>query len=134
MADQMLIPRYMRALDGNDPAGAMELVEPDVSFNIVLPKGTVSGSSREDLQGYVSGRPPVVRRHNILRTTRSGDFETVYGVVTDDGLETGAFLASARISARGLLQRYLVYFDLDVRLFELDEATPAEQAEASSGS
>lgn len=125
MADHLLIPRYMGALDGNDPAGAMELVEPDVSFNIVLPQSTVSGSSREDLWGYVSGRPPVVRRHNILRSTQSGDFETVYGVVTDDGRETGAFLASARISERGLLQRYLVYFDLDIRLFDLEGGLPA---------
>lgn len=125
MDGEMLIPRYMGALDGNDPAGAMDLVEPDVSFNIFIPSGTVSGTSREELWGYVSGRPPLVRRHNILRTTRSGDFETTYGVVTDDGRETGAFLASARISEHGRLQRYLVYFNLDIRLFDLGEAPPS---------
>jgi hypothetical protein len=121
MGDDLLVSRYMRILDGNDPAEAMDLVEPDVSFNIFIPSGAVSGTSREELWGYVSGRPPVERRHNVLRTARSGDYEAVYGVVTDDGRETGAFQASARISDRGLLQRYLVYFDLDARLFDLAE-------------
>lgn len=115
----MLIPQYMANLDSGDINSAMELVEPDIEFNIVLPGRTVSGTSKEELIGYVSGRPDVVRVHNVLQTAANQDYESVYGVVTDDGKETGAFQASGRISDEGKLARYLVYFDLNVRLFEL---------------
>jgi hypothetical protein len=114
----MVIPEYMARLDGNDPRSAMDLVEPDVSFLLALPSGPIGGSSREDLWGYVSHRPAVVRRHHVTRTSVNGDFEVAYGVVTDDGVETGAFLASATLSAAGHMQRYLVYFDRSFRLVE----------------
>lgn len=117
----MLIREYMARLDGEDPRSAMELVDAEVSFLLALPAGKVSGTSREDLWGYVSHRPAVTRRHHIVRETSQGDFEVVYGVVTDDGVETGAFLASARLSAAGLMQRYLVHFDPDFRLFDAGE-------------
>lgn len=116
----MLIPQYMSNLDSGDIDAAMELVEPDIEFNIVLPGRIVSGTSKEELIGYVSGRPDVVRVHNVLQTAANKDYESVYGVVTDDGKETGAFQASGRISENGKLARYLVYFDLDIRLFELN--------------
>jgi hypothetical protein len=117
----MLIREYMARLDGDDPRSAMDLVEPDIAFLLVIPTGKVGGTSREELWGYVSRRPAVVRRHHVLRTTSDGDFESVYGLVTDDGVETGAFHASARLSPEGRMQRYLVYFDPDFRLFDAAE-------------
>jgi hypothetical protein len=117
----MLIREYMARLDSGDPRSAMDLVEEDVRFVLALPAGKVSGTTREDLWGYVSRRPPVTRRHHIIRESSHGDFEAVYGVVTDDDVETGAFLASAKLSTSGLIQRYLVHFDPDFRLFGGDE-------------
>ena len=112
----MLIREYMARLDSDDPGSAMDLVEPDVNFLLALPSGPVGGTSRSDLWGYVSHRPAVTRRHHITRVSSHGDFEAVYGVVTDDDVETGAFLASATLSPSRLMQRYLVYFDKDFRL------------------
>jgi hypothetical protein len=117
----MLIREYMARLDSEQPRSAMDLVEEDVRFLLALPAGKVGGTSREDLWGYVSRRPPVTRRHHIVRESAHDDLEVVYGVVTDDGVETGAFLASARVSAAGRMQRYLVYFDPDFRLFDAVE-------------
>jgi hypothetical protein len=117
----MVIREYMARLDSDDPRSAMDLVEPNVNFLLALPSGPVSGTSREDLWGYVSHRPAVTRRHHISRDSTHGDFEAVYGVVTDDEVETGAFLASATLSSSGLMQRYLVYFDKDYRLVDLGE-------------
>jgi hypothetical protein len=115
----MLIPQYMARLDSGDFSAAMELVEPNIQFNLFLPNTTISGNSKEELLGYVKNRPDVVRIHNVLQTAGNRAYEAVYGVVTDDGQETGAFQASGRISDNGRIERYLVYFDLDVRLFEL---------------
>ncbi|EQD83531.1 hypothetical protein [Saccharopolyspora erythraea] len=114
----MLIREYMARLDGDDPRTAMDLVEDDVSFLLALPSGPVRGTSKAELWGYVSRRPAVIRRHHIVEASSHDDFEAVYGVVTDDGVETGAFLASARLSQSGLMQRYLVHFDPEFRLFE----------------
>ncbi|WP_046470184.1 hypothetical protein [Allosalinactinospora lopnorensis] len=121
----MTIREYMARLDSEDPQSAMDLVEPHVSFLLALPSGPVSGTSREELWGYVSDRPAVTRRHHITRESSDGDFEAVYGVVTDDDVETGAFLASATLSAVGLVQRYLVYFDKEFRLVGPSEGEAA---------
>ena len=117
----MLIREYMARLDGEDPRSAMDLVEEDVGFLLAIPAGKVGGASREDLWSYVSRRPEVTRRHHIIRGSSEDDLEVAYGVVTDDGVETGAFLASVRLSPSGLVQRYLVYFDPDFRLFDADD-------------
>ncbi len=116
-----MIREYMARLDSDDPRSAMDLVEANVSFLLALPSGPVGGASREELWGYVSNRPAVTRRHHIARESSHGDFEAVYGVVTDDDVETGAFLASATVSSSGLMQRYLVHFDKDFRLVDLGE-------------
>lgn len=105
-------------LDSPTPERAMELVEDDVSFLLVLPNGPVSGSTREELWDYVARRPAVVRVHHVMRETTADDLEVVYGYVTDDDVETGAFLASVHLSPAGKMQRYLVYFDLSYRLFD----------------
>jgi hypothetical protein len=124
-----VVEQYMARLDGPDPRSGLELVEPDIEFNLHIPSGRVSGSSVAELEGYVTGRPPVVRVHNVLRAIGAGtDFEAVYGVVTDDGVETGAFLSTARISPAGRIAKYLVYFDLDIRLFNLADLPAQEQA------
>jgi hypothetical protein len=112
------IREYMSRLDSENPITALDVVEDDLSFRLALPTGAVAGSSRDELWSYVSHRPPVTRRHHITRETAAGDFEVVYGVVTVDGVETGAFLASARLSALGRMQRYLVYFDPTFRLVD----------------
>ncbi|QUH02056.1 nuclear transport factor 2 family protein [Saccharopolyspora erythraea] len=117
----MLIPEYMARLDSDDPRTAMDLVEADVGFLLALPSGPVSGTSKDELWGYVSRRPDVTRRHHIIEASSHADFEAVYGVVTDDDVETGAFLASARLSQSGRMQRYLVHFDQEFRLFGADE-------------
>jgi hypothetical protein len=81
----MVLLDYMARMDGDDPQRALECLEPDFRFLLALPGGDVTGASREDFARYIAGRAAVRRVHNILRSTVDGDFETVYGIVTESG-------------------------------------------------
>jgi len=115
----MVLAEYMARMDGEKPAEALELLEPDLRFLLALPSGRVTGQSREDFAGYIANRNPVERVHNILRHAVDGELEVVYGVVTEKGEPTGAFLSAARVSPEGRIQRYLSFFDAsDFRLID----------------
>ena len=119
----MVLLDYMARMDGDDPQRALECLEPDFRFLLALPGGDVTGASREDFARYIAGRAAVRRVHNILRSTVDGDLETVYGIVTESGRPTGAFLSAARVSPAGRLARYQSYFTTS---FELIDWSPAE--------
>ncbi|MCM3849078.1 MAG: nuclear transport factor 2 family protein [Actinomycetota bacterium] len=119
----MVIVDYYSRLDGAEPLRGLDLVEPDIEFLIALPGGEVTGSGRADLAAYISGRPPVGRRHGVLRSSVDGDLEMVYGVVTEqDGRRTGAFSGVALVSPGGLIARYQVFFHPSFSLYPQPEA------------
>jgi hypothetical protein len=114
----MLLLEYMACMDGQEPEKALELLEPDFRFLIALPGRQVTGSSRADFAAYITGRNAVERVHHVLRSAVDGDFETVYGTVTDAGALTGAFHSAAVVSANGKMARYQSFFTAAFELFD----------------
>jgi hypothetical protein len=117
----MVLTEYMARMDGQNPAEALDLLEPALHFLLALPTGNVRGESREDFAGYIANRNPVDRAHHILRRAVDGDLEMVYGIVTEQGQPTGAFLSAARISSQGRMRSYLSFFDSSFHLIELPD-------------
>ncbi|MBK1787421.1 nuclear transport factor 2 family protein [Prauserella cavernicola] len=116
----MIIEDYYARLDGPRPLDGLELVEPDVAFLFALPGHEVSGTDRDDLKAYIEGRPPVGRKHQVLRRSRDGDLEMVYGIVTEgDGRGTGSFSAVALLSSDRRVARYQAFFHPTFALFPL---------------
>jgi len=114
----MILAAYMARMDSDDPAKALECMEPDLRFLIALPGREVTGQSRDDFAGYIAGRRAVDRVHHILRSAVDGDLEMVYGVVTDGGRTTGAFQSLAVVSANGRIARYQSFFTASFELFD----------------
>ncbi|ADI12954.1 hypothetical protein SBI_09836 [Streptomyces bingchenggensis BCW-1] len=122
----MALRAYMAGMDSRYPERTLDLLEPDFRFLIALPGREVTGKSREDFAAYIAGRNPVDRAHEILRHSRDGDVETVYGVVTEGGRYTGSFLSAAVISPGGLLARYQSFFTTSFEL--VDWARPDDRS------
>jgi hypothetical protein len=113
-SNDLQLANYYSTLDGGGIAEAVSLLHEDVRYAIVLPNGAVRGFHRKDMQAYLESRPPVQRRHHLLRTARDGDTEFVYGAVTDNDTVTGRFAAVAHIDGDGLIDAYQVTFDLEL--------------------
>ena len=120
----MVIDDYFARLDGSAPLTGLELVEPDIEFLLALPDGEVTGSGRDDLGAYISGRPSVGRRHDVIRRSVDGDLEMVYGIVVEgDGRGTGAFVSVGLVSPNGLLARYQSFFHPSFTMYPLPGVT-----------
>lgn len=114
----MTLRTYMASMDSDHPERTLDLLEPDFRFLIALPGSEATGESKEDFAAYIAGRNPKDRSHEILRHSRDGDLETVYGVVTEGGRYTGSFLSAAVISPGGLLSRYQSFFTTSFELVD----------------
>ena len=113
----MVMREYMASLDAGDPDAALALMDEGMSFLLALPGGQVWGTSRADYARYLAGRQaPADRVHDVLRFAVDGDVELAYGVVTEAGRATGAFMSAARVSAQGLILSYQSFFDPTFRL------------------
>ena len=112
------LSRYYRALDDGRIDDALQLLDPDLRFVMVLPSGTRRGHGREDMGAYLGGRGVPDRAHVVIRQSRDDDVEFLYGRVTDGGTTTGRFLSSARVGADGLIVSYEVTFDTEHVLVE----------------
>src|SRR4051812_22261817 len=97
------LSRYYRALDEGRIDEALQLLDPDLRFVMVLPAGTRRGQGRGDMAGYLGSRGVDDRAHVMVRQSRDDDVEFVYGRVTDGGVTTGRFLSGARVGADGLI-------------------------------
>lgn len=126
----MALREYLASMDGQRPEQTLDLLEPDFRFLIALPGKEVTGRSREDFAAYIAGRNPVDRAHEVLRYSRDGDLETVYGVVTERGRYTGSFLSAAVVSPGGLLARYQSFFTASFELVDWTAQDPAEGSPA----
>jgi hypothetical protein len=107
------LSRYYRALDDGRIDDALQLLDPDLRFVMVLPAGTRRGQGRADMGAYLAGRGVADRAHVVLRQSRDGDVEFLYGRVTDGGATTGRFLSGARVGLDGLIASYEVTFDTE---------------------
>ena len=120
----MLIAEYFTRLDGPDPLSGLDLVEPDVEFLLALPDGQRTGQGRAALGEYIAGRPNVGRRHRVLRRSRDGDLEMVYGIVVEGaGSGTGSFVSVGLVSPAGRLARYQSFFHPEFGMYPLPVAT-----------
>jgi ketosteroid isomerase-like protein len=121
----MTMREYMASLDAGDPAGALALMADDLAFLIGLPSGTVTGTSKADFERYVGGRAaPPDRVHHVVRFAVDGDVELAYGIVTESGAPTGAFMSAARVAADGRIRRYQSFFDPSFSLVDRTEVAP----------
>jgi hypothetical protein len=114
------LSRYYGALDDGRIDDALQLLDPEVRFVMVLPAGVRRGQGRGDMGAYLGNRGVADRAHVMLRQSRDGDVEFFYGRVTDGGVTTGRFLSGARVGADGLIASYEVTFDTEHVL--VDEA------------
>jgi ketosteroid isomerase-like protein len=112
------LSRYYRALDEGRIDDALQLLDPDVRFVMVLPAGARRGHGRADMGGYLGSRGVADRAHVVLRQSRDDDLEFLYGRVTDAGTTTGRFLSGARVGPSGLIVSYEVTFDTEHVLVE----------------
>ncbi len=117
----MALREYLAAMDGHDPAKALQLMEPDLRFLIALPGREVAGTSKADFADYIAGRDAVDRVHEVLRYCADDDTEMVYGVVTESGAPVGAFHSAALVSPRGLIARYQSFFSTSFALIDWPE-------------
>jgi SnoaL-like protein len=104
---------YYRALDEGRIDEALQMLDPDVRFVMVLPAGTRRGHGRDDMGAYLGGRGVPDRAHVVLRQSRDDDVEFLYGLVTDAGTPTGRFLSGVRLGPTGLIASYQVTFDAE---------------------
>jgi hypothetical protein len=109
---------YYRAIDDGRIDDALAMLDEKVAFVIALPAGARRGRGRADMGGYLGGRGVSDRRHVVLRESRDGDVEFLYGKVTDGPVTTGRFLAAVRLGADGLITSYQVTFDVEHDLLE----------------
>lgn len=109
---------YYRALDEGRLDDALAALDEKVHFVLTLPAGTRRGVGRAAMEDYLAGRGVADRMHVVLRQSRDGDAEFVYGQVRDDGVTTGHFLATAQVGPTGLIAGYQVVFEPEQSLFE----------------
>ena len=112
------LARYYRAVDEARIDEALAMLDPDVRFTMVLPAGARRGLGRSEMGGYLAARGVSDRAHVVLRESRDGDVEFVYGKVTEGATTTGHFLAAAYVDPDGLITNYQVTFDLEHVLLE----------------
>jgi SnoaL-like domain len=105
--------RYFAALDGPDPASALELVSDDLRFAALF-STDASGHNRQFLGGraelaaYIEQRGDPGWRHHILGAAVDGDTELAWGETRyPNGSLAATFVGAARLDADGRLLRYI---------------------------
>jgi hypothetical protein len=120
-----MLSRYYRRIDDGRIDDALAILDEKVRFVITLPAGARRGVGRDAMGGYLSGRAVSDRAHVILRESRDGDVEFVYGRVTECAATTGHFLATAYVGPNGLIAAYQVTFEAEQPLLEDVSDAPA---------
>lgn len=108
------IEAYYATLDDGELVSATEMLADTVEFTMVVPTGVRTGTGRAAMLDYLTGRPPVGRRHRLLRRAQDGDVQFAHGAVSEgDGAVTGWFVAAMHLDDDGFVDRYQVMFDPD---------------------
>ncbi len=109
-----LLEDYYAKIDKGDLGAAVDLLAEDLEFSMILPLGESRGRGRGRMRAYLDGRPPVDRKHVVLRAAADRDLEFVHGEVTERGTTvTGYFVGTAHVNSAGLIDRYQVVFSAD---------------------
>ncbi|ROZ99065.1 nuclear transport factor 2 family protein [Gordonia sp. OPL2] len=113
-----VIEKYYATLDDGRLDDAVAMLAENVEFTMVLPTGENRDQGRERMLHYLSNRPPVDRKHVLLRTAADRDLEFAQGKVTEHGhtVTTGYFVGVMHVGADGLVDRYQVTFSADFAL------------------
>ncbi|MGZ8178801.1 nuclear transport factor 2 family protein [Williamsia sp. SKLECPSW1] len=120
-----LIEKYYATIDEGRLDDAVTMLAPDVEFAMILPGGENRGRGRDRMFEYLSGRPPVGRRHVLRRVADDRDVEFAQGMVTEagpdgDAVTTGHFVGVMHIGDAGLVDRYQVSFSADFAVLPSD--------------
>ncbi|MEV0106360.1 nuclear transport factor 2 family protein [Nocardia sp. NPDC050799] len=122
-----VIEEYYATVDSGGLRDAVALLAEDVDFTMVLPTGVKRDRGRSAMFDYLGGRPPVKRKHVLLRVAADGDVQFAHGAVTEnDTVTTGYFVAAMHLDAAGLIDRYQVTFSADFALVDRS-STEGEQ-------
>ncbi|ORJ92559.1 hypothetical protein A6F55_24030 [Prescottella equi] len=113
-----VIDNYYALIDEGRLDDAVTLLAPDVEFAMVLPAGENRGRGRDRMLEYLLNRPPVNRKHVLLRVASDRDVEFAQGKVTENGsgggaVTTGYFVGVMHVDDRGFIDRYQVSFSFD---------------------
>ncbi|MEU4314313.1 nuclear transport factor 2 family protein [Nocardia sp. NPDC024068] len=112
-----VIEDYYATVDSGRLRDAVALLAEDVDFAMVLPTGVNRDRGRSAMFDYLDGRPPVNRKHVLLRVAADGDIQFAHGAVTEnDTVTTGYFVSAMHLDAAGLVDRYQVSFSADFPL------------------
>ncbi|MBS3693986.1 nuclear transport factor 2 family protein [Rhodococcus qingshengii] len=118
-----VIETYYATVDSGRLEDAVALLAENVEFAMVLPTGANYGSGRASMLDYLSGRPPVDRKHKVLRVAADGDLHFLHGSVTENGTKTtGYFVGVMHVDASGFVDRYQVTFDAEFSLIPSDSS------------
>ncbi|MCJ0906761.1 nuclear transport factor 2 family protein [Rhodococcus sp. ARC_M6] len=118
-----VIETYYATVDDGRLKDAVALLAENVEFAMVLPAGANYGNGRAAMLDYLSGRPPVDRKHKVLRVAADGDLHFLHGSVTENGTKTtGYFVGVMHVDAAGLVDRYQVSFDAEFSLLPPDSS------------
>ena len=105
--------RYFAALDGPDPASALELVSEELRFAALF-STDASGHNRQFLGGraalaaYIEQRGDPGWRHHIIGSAVDRGVELAWGETRyADGSLAATFVGAARLDADGRLLRYI---------------------------
>lgn len=113
MASDSVLEEYYGRLDGDRPGNPLDLLSDDFRFSMDLcgvevPSGHAHyEGARQDMDGYVTGRPPG-RRHHLLQVSAGPNIEVALGRVTENGEHLAMFLAAIELTDSGEIRRYLV--------------------------
>jgi hypothetical protein len=105
--------RYFAALDGPDPASALELVSEELRFAALF-STDASGynrqflGGRDELAAYIEQRGDPGWRHHIIGSAVDRGVELAWGETRyADGSLAATFVGAARLDADGRLLRYI---------------------------
>ena len=92
-------------------------VAPDFQFQISVP-GRVFQGDRAGFADYIRGRDVAGKQrvHHVIARARAGAVEFVLGEVREHGAVIGTFHSTSRVTAEGTLDRYVSYFQTDIRM------------------
>jgi hypothetical protein len=105
--------RYFAALDGPDPASALELVSDEVRFAALFSTDASAHNrqylgGRAELAAYIEQRGDPGWRHHILGSAVDRGVELAWGETRyADGSVAATFVGAARLDADGRLLRYI---------------------------
>jgi hypothetical protein len=115
MSDQPgFFERFFAALDGDDPASALELVADDLEFAILWAPDAEKRSRQflggpEELRAFTFAGDMDGWAHHITHSSRDGSTELALGETRwADGRYIGTFVCAAELDEAGRMRRYLV--------------------------